>query len=135
MTNKLWHSLPIVICLFQVTFCCMKRSAVDCHGRDVEEAHPIKVVVIGAGASGVAAASRLSQYPDNIKVTVLEASDRVGGRIKSDEFGEQDVAMGAQWIHGEEGNVAYQMAQELDIIDNGVGKKGLFQINCPVIAN
>jgi len=39
----------------------------------------MECVVIGAGLAGLAAGYRLAQK--NCKVTVLEASDRIGGRI------------------------------------------------------
>ncbi|MEM7560508.1 MAG: NAD(P)/FAD-dependent oxidoreductase [Planctomycetota bacterium] len=41
------------------------------------------VVVIGAGLAGLSCAKRLSKKP-NYKVILLEASDRVGGRVTSD---------------------------------------------------
>lgn len=41
-----------------------------------------KVIVIGAGAAGISAAARL--YENDIKdVVVLEAEDRIGGRIRT----------------------------------------------------
>ena len=63
--------------------------------------------ILGAGAAGLAAASRLirSGFFD---VTILEASNRIGGRIQSSsEFGKcnGNVELGAQWIHGEVGNI------------------------------
>lgn len=42
--------------------------------------HP--VVIVGAGLSGLACATRLSQ--NNIPCAVLEATDRVGGRVRTD---------------------------------------------------
>ena len=39
----------------------------------------MKVIIIGAGASGLMAANILAQK--GISVTVLEALDRIGGRI------------------------------------------------------
>lgn len=42
-------------------------------------------IVIGGGASGLGAASKLTQL--GRKVIVLEARDRIGGRIYSQEIG------------------------------------------------
>ena len=39
-----------------------------------------KVIIIGAGASGLAAAKVLEQ--NNIDYTILEATNRYGGRLK-----------------------------------------------------
>ena len=44
-----------------------------------------KVVVIGAGTSGLAAAHTLLKRRDELDVTVLEAADRSGGRMGGDE--------------------------------------------------
>ncbi|MEI9918148.1 MAG: NAD(P)/FAD-dependent oxidoreductase [Bacteroidota bacterium] len=59
------------------------------------------VIIIGAGASGLAAARSLSKTGK--RVTVLEARDRVGGRIfTSDEGGfSVPVENGAEFIHGD----------------------------------
>lgn len=46
----------------------------------------INIAIIGAGASGIAAASRLLQGGINDFV-VLEANDRIGGRINTVDFG------------------------------------------------
>lgn len=52
------------------------------------------ILIIGAGVAGLAAARELSRA--NFKVTVLEARDRIGGRI----FTHHDVELGAEFIHG-----------------------------------
>lgn len=45
-----------------------------------------KVVIIGAGASGIAAASKL--YESGFRnVTILEAENRIGGRVYTKNFG------------------------------------------------
>ncbi|XP_050393630.1 probable flavin-containing monoamine oxidase A isoform X2 [Patella vulgata] len=41
------------------------------------------VVIIGAGLSGLAAAYHLLDQQDSLKIVVLEAKDRIGGRIKT----------------------------------------------------
>ncbi len=56
------------------------------------------VIVIGAGMAGVKAARDLTDA--GLTVTVLEARDRVGGRIWSDRSFGYANNMGAAWIHG-----------------------------------
>lgn len=56
-----------------------------------------KIFIIGAGASGVAAATKLVSNGFE-HVTILEAGDRIGGRINTIPFGANVVDMGAQWF-------------------------------------
>lgn len=56
------------------------------------------VVVIGAGMAGLSAALRLSE--EGLSVTIVEARERVGGRIFSERVGDCNVEMGAEFIHG-----------------------------------
>ncbi len=56
------------------------------------------VVVIGAGMAGLAAARRLAEA--GLKVLVLEASERVGGRIRTVRDGDLVVELGAEFVHG-----------------------------------
>jgi monoamine oxidase len=51
-------------------------------------------------------------------VTVLEARDRVGGRIWTDEHG---VDLGAHWIHGTDGNPITELVEDLGIPYSYVG--------------
>ncbi len=55
------------------------------------------VVVIGAGFSGLAAAAQLESL--GLDVVVLEARDRVGGRVLNHELaGGEVVEVGGQWV-------------------------------------
>ena len=57
-----------------------------------------KVVIIGAGASGLAAAKVLEQ--NNIDCLILEATDRYGGRLKKDTIlADFPIDIGAEWLH------------------------------------
>ena len=58
------------------------------------------IIVIGAGISGLTAASELIQKGAN--VTILEANNYIGGRIKTDWSLGKDAPfeVGAGWIHG-----------------------------------
>ena len=60
------------------------------------------VIVIGAGISGLKAATKLQINGYN--VTVLEAKDYIGGRIKAENFNGIKLEMGSSWIHGNIGN-------------------------------
>jgi monoamine oxidase len=55
------------------------------------------VVVIGAGFAGITAARELKNH--GYKVVVLEARDRIGGRVWTSELEGHKVELGATWIH------------------------------------
>ncbi|XP_014778480.1 spermine oxidase [Octopus bimaculoides] len=75
-----------------------------------------KIVIIGAGIAGISAAEYLIKngFTD---ITILEASNRTGGRIWtiSDEEGRK-AEMGANWIHGIEKNPIYQIAESNELL-------------------
>ncbi|HMN88449.1 MAG TPA: NAD(P)/FAD-dependent oxidoreductase [Saprospiraceae bacterium] len=58
-----------------------------------------RVVVIGAGIAGLAAAQRL--LSKGLQVQILEASGQIGGRIRPLQgFADFDIELGAEEIHG-----------------------------------
>ena len=68
------------------------------------------VIVIGAGAAGLAAASTLRAA--GVEVRVLEARARIGGRIHtSTVWPDVSVDLGALWIHGSEDNPLVDLAE------------------------
>ena len=60
------------------------------------------VVVIGAGIAGLNAARLLRDA--GATVTVLEARDRIGGRVHTDTSWGVPIEMGAAWVHALRGN-------------------------------
>jgi len=62
-----------------------------------------KIIVVGAGISGLSTAYYASN--NNLDVTVLEASDRVGGRILNLEMDGDLVDAGAQFFHSNYKNI------------------------------
>ncbi|MEI7864985.1 MAG: FAD-dependent oxidoreductase [Chthoniobacterales bacterium] len=57
-------------------------------------------IVVGAGVSGLAAADYIRKR--GWEVTILEARERIGGRVwsRKDWLGNSPVDIGASWIHG-----------------------------------
>jgi monoamine oxidase len=66
------------------------------------------VVVIGGGISGLAAAKKLKEK--GFTVIVLEAQEKVGGRIRTDRSLSVAFDEGASWIHGPIGNPITSLA-------------------------
>ncbi|HLN07720.1 MAG TPA: FAD-dependent oxidoreductase [Xanthobacteraceae bacterium] len=70
-----------------------------------------EVVVIGAGAAGVAAARRLADA--HVRVVVLEARDRVGGRGWTRLIAGFPLDLGCGWLHSADENEWSRIAQAL----------------------
>jgi monoamine oxidase len=91
---------------------------------------PEKIVVIGAGISGLAAAKSLAEAGHD--VIVLEGQSRIGGRIHTIRSWESPIDLGATWIHGKNRNPITSLAKTNEVQfaatdwDNiiGVGKSG-----------
>jgi monoamine oxidase len=75
--------------------------------------HEADVVVVGAGLAGLAAARALQA--ERASVVVLEARERVGGRVLNHDIGGGDVVeVGAQWIGPTQDHLA-ALARELGV--------------------
>jgi monoamine oxidase len=72
-----------------------------------------KVVVIGAGCAGLAAATTLRDA--GIEVVVLEARSRAGGRAHTTDVGGVDVDVGAAWLQQLHRNPLAALAGELGV--------------------
>ncbi len=67
-----------------------------------------RVIVVGAGAAGLYAAKKIKEH--GAEVVILEASGRIGGRIrKNEDFADFPIDLGAEWIHGNK-SLSHQLA-------------------------
>ncbi|MFQ3536422.1 MAG: FAD-dependent oxidoreductase [Aggregatilineales bacterium] len=71
------------------------------------------VLIVGAGMAGISAARALQAA--GFAVTLLEARDRLGGRIWTDDSLGVPLDMGAAWIHGNRGNPLTPLARAAGI--------------------
>ena len=69
-----------------------------------------RVLVLGAGMAGISAARTLADV--GCSVTVLEARDVAGGRIRTDTSLGAPVDLGASFIHGTKGNPLVALASQ-----------------------
>jgi monoamine oxidase len=78
------------------------------------------VIVVGAGAAGIAAALELTAR--SLRVVVLEARDRIGGRVMWERVGSENVPaeLGAEYIHGDAPETtAFMRAAGLTAVETG----------------
>jgi monoamine oxidase len=73
----------------------------------------VDVVVIGAGAAGIAAARRLAMH--SVPVLVVEARARVGGRAFTSHVAGLPLDLGCGWLHSADENEWSTIAQELGL--------------------
>ncbi|GAB2501046.1 FAD-dependent oxidoreductase [Nocardiopsis aegyptia] len=82
-------------------------------GREAEPGRG-HTIVVGAGMAGLAAADRLADEGE--RVTVVEARDRLGGRIHSVDLWEGvTIDVGASWMRGERNNPLADLVREAGV--------------------
>ena len=96
-----FYLLVITLCCF--TSCLKWAARADKKLPDETALHKTyhysgKVIIIGAGVSGLAAAKVLEK--NNVDYKVLEATNRYGGRLKKDTIlADFPIDIGAEWLH------------------------------------
>jgi monoamine oxidase len=111
MSLKLYMNRRAFMTLFGMTLIgCMSNA---CDNLTLEKSSNKKrIIVIGAGLAGLAAARKLQQQGN--EVIVVEARNRIGGRIwTSTKWTDMPLDFGATWIHGVTGNPLTNLAEEI----------------------
>ena len=85
-----------------------KRSAGE------QESEKYNVLILGAGMAGISAAKTL--YDAGIRdFRVLEASERIGGRLLATKFDGAYIELGGNWVHGTENNPIWTLVQQAEL--------------------
>jgi monoamine oxidase len=74
-------------------------SSICADSQFVQDEEIVTVAIIGAGAAGLAAWRELKSA--GINAILLEARDRIGGRVLTDRSSSLPVELGAEFVHGE----------------------------------
>lgn len=100
---------------------CSPASPINVDEGNYKSTNEVRVIVVGAGITGLTAAQYLVQQ--NFQVTVLESRLRVGGRIHSIRLNDSAIELGALYVQGINGNpiadIAVQLGLNFEICDPG----------------
>lgn len=78
-----------------------------------EAVTPAEVVIVGAGVAGLTAARLLTDA--GLRVIVVEARDRIGGRTHTERTKGWVTDMGASWIHGIDDGPLHEVARSYNM--------------------
>jgi polyamine oxidase len=113
-----------VACLAVMTYDDGRTDVPDGVIRPVE-----RVVVVGAGIAGLTVANALAHA--GVECVVLEARDRIGGRLHTIDLAGTPVDMGGTWIHHPVGNPLSVFAEQVGVAcRNGDPLPGLGGYDC-----
>jgi monoamine oxidase len=90
-----------------------KPSDINIENQNLDTPTNSEVIIIGSGMAGIACAAKLKSM--NIDSIILEARDRIGGRILTKKFYNKAVDVGPNFIHGaSHENPLYSKANKLN---------------------
>ena len=82
-------------------------------GNTTENSFDGDVIIVGAGAAGLAAVKKLEE--EGISYQILEATEKLGGRIqKNESLADFPIDIGAEWIHEDKSILNYIINQSGD---------------------
>eukprot|EP00756_Hemistasia_phaeocysticola_P023848 Hpha_TRINITY_DN15916_c1_g1::TRINITY_DN15916_c1_g1_i1::g.72696::m.72696/K11450/KDM1A, AOF2, LSD1; lysine-specific histone demethylase 1A len=98
----------------QCTLCALLLSLSACGWAGIRRSESRPVLVVGAGMSGLSAAHALrTSHPGGVHV--IEARDRIGGRIHTDRSLGFPVELGAAFIHRPDESSVTELARRLGV--------------------
>jgi len=130
-----FRSVKRAVTLLTGMICLGYFGSVIADTKPVTAVHQYNVIIIGAGAAGLAAAQDLYQH--GVKdVLVLEARDRIGGRVWTIHPWGAATDLGASWIHRSNNNPLALLAKKHAVdtvstiysLENPVNKFSSFDI-------
>ncbi|CAG9861334.1 unnamed protein product [Phyllotreta striolata] len=83
------------------------------------------IIIVGAGVSGLTAGKILIDHGFH-NLTILEAENRIGGRIHSVFFGDAFIDLGASFCHGQKNNIVYNTVEKLDLLVHSKNSTALY---------
>lgn len=85
------------------------------------------VIILGAGLSGLTCAYYL--WKEGVHVTILEARDRIGGRILTHGFDQKEpIEMGATWLGTKHTHLNALLSElQIDIFPQVIGRQVFFE--------
>ncbi len=111
------HSLTVLCCVGWTIGCAGRHKTGPAVRPGSPAADPdTHVLVIGAGMAGLTAARALAEV--GVTVTVIEARDRIGGRLHTTELAGAPVDLGGAWVHGTRGSPLAAFADAHGIATN-----------------
>lgn len=107
------RSLTVKNRIQKILILCLSILLVGCNDDNPKTAPYHEVIIIGAGISGLEAASVLKA--NNIDVMVLEARNRTGGRLFTTTMDGAYTDLGGSWVHDVDNNVLANLASNLGV--------------------
>jgi monoamine oxidase len=84
-------ALTAILCLHHIS------GSIQCDNISTNTKE-VDVVIVGAGMAGVAAYHELKKQQPNLNVLMLEATHRIGGRMKPATIGRYTIEHGPNWL-------------------------------------